>query len=120
MSDLTPQLKAPWGIILFTGLIFIGIPLALTKAPLFFFLTVGIGCLVWLYVRNELLAISPNNEDSNEHASTEDALSTIRGRYARGEINETEFEHKLDQLLETETLEQTRAYQERKPTTERS
>ena len=116
MSDLTPQLKAPWGIILFTGLIFVGIPLALTKAPLFFSLTISIGCLVWLYVRNVLLAISP----SNEHASTEDALSTIRDRYARGEINETEFEHKLDQLLETETLEQTRAYQERKPITERS
>lgn len=34
-----------------------------------------------------------------------DSLSIIRERYARGELTEEQFERKLDQLLETETLE---------------
>lgn len=34
-----------------------------------------------------------------------DALQTIRDRYARGELTEEQFERKLENLLETETLE---------------
>ncbi len=36
---------------------------------------------------------------------TEDALETLRERYARGELTDEQFERKLDRLLETETLE---------------
>jgi len=37
--------------------------------------------------------------------STEDALGTLRDRYARGELTDEQFERKLERLLETETLE---------------
>lgn len=40
-----------------------------------------------------------------------DALATIRDRYARGELTEEQFERKLEQLLETETLEDVKGRQ---------
>jgi uncharacterized membrane protein len=36
----------------------------------------------------------------------DDALATLRDRYARGELTDEQFEHKLERLLETETLEE--------------
>lgn len=38
-------------------------------------------------------------------ASSQDALETLRERYARGELTHQQFERKLEHLLETETLE---------------
>lgn len=38
-------------------------------------------------------------------SGAEDALETLRERYARGELTDAEFERRLDRLLETETLE---------------
>lgn len=38
-------------------------------------------------------------------ASNETPLETLQHRYARGELTDEQFERKLDQLLETETLE---------------
>ncbi|ELY47269.1 SHOCT domain-containing protein [Natronorubrum sulfidifaciens] len=35
----------------------------------------------------------------------QDALETLRDRYAAGEVTDEQFEHKLERLLETETLE---------------
>lgn len=37
-------------------------------------------------------------------ATAEDSLATLRERYATGEIDEAEFERRLDRLLETEEL----------------
>lgn len=42
--------------------------------------------------------------------SKQDALETLRDRYARGELSEEQFETKLDRLLNTETLEDARDY----------
>ncbi|MFP9193222.1 SHOCT domain-containing protein [Natronosalvus vescus] len=39
------------------------------------------------------------------HVPEEDALETIRRRYARGELSDEQFEHKLERLLDVETLE---------------
>ena len=36
----------------------------------------------------------------------DDALQTLRGRYARGELDESEFERRVERLLETETVKQ--------------
>lgn len=38
------------------------------------------------------------------------ALEALRGRYARGEIDEAEFEHRVERLLRTETLTDAREY----------
>ncbi|SFL00775.1 Short C-terminal domain-containing protein [Halogranum rubrum] len=44
---------------------------------------------------------------TDEHA---DALAALRARYARGELDEEEFEHRLERLLETETVDDARAH----------
>lgn len=44
----------------------------------------------------------PKREDDGDE---ETALETLRRRYAEGELSEEQFERKLDQLLETETIE---------------
>jgi uncharacterized membrane protein len=45
------------------------------------------------------------SRDSAATDSNEDALQTLRDRYARGELTDEQFERKLERLLETETLE---------------
>lgn len=48
--------------------------------------------------------------DEEPEPSRADALETLRDRYARGELTETQFERKVERLLETETLEDARAH----------
>ncbi len=45
---------------------------------------------------------------SRNDRDVDDALSTLRERYARGELSEAAFESKLTALLETETPERAR------------
>jgi uncharacterized membrane protein len=52
----------------------------------------------------------PDRESNSETATDtadgqEEALETLRNRYARGELTDEQFERKLERLLETETLE---------------
>jgi uncharacterized membrane protein len=48
---------------------------------------------------------SQTTESSDAREGTDEALETLRERYARGEITEEQFERKVERLLETETLE---------------
>ncbi|WP_256392207.1 SHOCT domain-containing protein [Natronoarchaeum rubrum] len=45
---------------------------------------------------------SGSSTDSDDE---DDPLETLRGRYARGELTDEQFERKLERLLETETIE---------------
>jgi len=48
-------------------------------------------------------------------ASPDDpALSALRDRYARGEIDEREFEDRVERLLETESIAEARTYRRRR------
>lgn len=42
--------------------------------------------------------------------SKQDALDTLRDRYARGDLSDEEFERKVERLLETETPESAREH----------
>jgi hypothetical protein len=46
-----------------------------------------------------------HRESSNAGESTDQALQTLRERYASGELTEAQFERKLERLLEVETVE---------------
>ncbi len=52
--------------------------------------------------------------------SPEDALQTLRDRYARGELTDEQFERKLERLLETETLEDVAQRTDRPPSRDRN
>jgi uncharacterized membrane protein len=49
--------------------------------------------------------VSAPEPDRETTADEDDALATLRERYARGELTDEQFERKVEQLLETETLE---------------
>ncbi|WP_255198264.1 SHOCT domain-containing protein [Halorarius litoreus] len=56
-----------------------------------------------------------DDEDEPEPPRDEDAeaLEELKRRYARGELDEDEFEARLERLLETEDVEAAREYVER-------
>jgi uncharacterized membrane protein len=58
--------------------------------------------------------------DATPDDSAEDALTTLRRRYARGDIDHAEFERRLNDLLETETVDDAITHRNDDPLTERS
>lgn len=55
----------------------------------------------------------PAADSTADSASAQDALDTLRDRYARGDLSEAEFERKVEILLGTETPESARRHVER-------
>lgn len=62
---------------------------------------------------------APESTEERADRHREDALATLRQRYARGDLTDEQFERKLERLLETETLEDAaeRARTKRRPRT---
>lgn len=53
---------------------------------------------------------APDGEQTTE--SADDALGTLRERYAEGELTDAQFERKLERILEVETVEDASQYHE--------
>mgnify|MGYP000044192952 FL=1 len=70
---------------------------------------VGFGAVVpaLAYLRRDG-EVTDADAASQDGRDVDDALSTLRERYARGELSEAAFESKLTALLETETPEEAR------------
>jgi len=63
--------------------------------------------ILWplVYVLGEDFPLVESDTESDaDDVSDEDPVETLRRRYATGEIDDTEFERRLDRLLETEEI----------------
>ena len=59
--------------------------------------------LVW-FLEDDFPLVEPESKDAGE-GTLENPVATLRERYATGEIDDDEFERRLDRLLETEELQ---------------
>ena len=73
---------------------------------------VGFGGVLPLAVALTRRRRAERTDDASDGRS--DALDELRARYARGEIDEAEFERRVERLLETETDAEAAAYAERR------
>jgi len=78
------------------GLLFAGVPWFWVAFP------VGFGGLLPMAVGGARLYRRRQEADSQPASEADDALATLRERYARGELTEAEFERQVERLLETE------------------
>lgn len=93
----------------------------LAAGEVFALTAIIIGVLGFAYLKTDVDQIRDggSSQSSSETDSQEDALTILRERYARGEIGQDEFERRLDDLLETETVEQVEQHHEKTPIKER-
>lgn len=81
----------------------------LAAGEVFALTAIIIGVLGFAYLKTDI------DQNSSDTDPQQDALTILRERYARGEIDQDEFERRLDDLLETETVEQAEQYHEKTP-----
>ncbi len=67
-----------------------------TEAPYVLAITAILDFIAWMHRAHDASA------ETAEDESDIDAIEALGARYANGDIDETEFEHRLDTLLETE------------------
>jgi hypothetical protein len=96
------------------GLLALGVPWFWVVFPVGFAggLPAGRGLTEW-YERRQTDRRAPTTESTTTTTSEEEALETLRNRYARGEIDEAEFERRVEALLETESVDDAAAYADR-------
>jgi uncharacterized membrane protein len=73
----------------------------------------AIGLVRWYEARSQ-------RDDATEDSQSEQerALVALRERYARGELDDEEFETRVERLLETESVADARTYVDRQDTAE--
>ncbi|MFC7133682.1 MULTISPECIES: SHOCT domain-containing protein [Salinibaculum] len=84
-------------------------------APIFF----GLLGFAYLKADFEHLRAWIGSRDESDVDEAEDALAVLRSRYASGELDHDEFERRLEDLLETETVEQAENRQQHERVRER-
>ena len=89
------------------GLLALGVPWFWVVFPVGFagLLPVAMGVTKW-YEQRQTDHHTPKSTTTAE----KEALETVRNRYARGEIDEAEFERRVEVLLETESVDDAEAY----------
>jgi len=99
------------------GLLALGVPWFWVAFPVGFggLLPVAMG-LTELYERRQAEHHMPVSESTT--TADEEALETLRNRYARGEIDDAEFEQRVEVLLETESVDDAAAYAAREKISE--
>jgi uncharacterized membrane protein len=60
------------------------------------------------------LARRYQRQQETNRTETEDALETLRRRYARGELTDAEFEERVERLLETESVPDAQSFTDRR------
>lgn len=94
----------------------------------YFFLIWILGFAVVVPIVAMLFENEDESESPTEHADrvprrsdddTNDALATLRERYARGDLTDEQFERKLDRLFETDSPENAAAWRDREADRER-
>lgn len=98
------------------GLLALGVPWFWVVFPVGFagVLPAVMGLTEW-YERQRTDHHAPAAESTTTTTADEEALETLRSRYARGEIDEDEFERRVETLLETESVDDAEAYTSREP-----
>lgn len=93
------------------GLLALGVPWFWVVFPVGFagVLPAVMGLTEW-YERQQTDHRPPASKSTTTTTAEEDALETLRNRYPRGEIDEAEFERRVEALLETESVDDAEAY----------
>ncbi len=108
-EDDSPATSAVAGVVTFLtlavafGLLALGWPYFWVAFPVGFggVLPAAVGLAKWYGAED-----APGESARDER---EDALATLRERYARGDIDEAEFERRVERLLETESVDRAEA-----------
>ncbi|MFC7138617.1 SHOCT domain-containing protein [Halosimplex aquaticum] len=91
------------------GLMFLGIPWFWVAFPVGFGggIPLAVSLAKWYESReaSERARVSGRRRSTERSDDTDEALEALRDRYARGEIDDEEFETRVERLLETESVD---------------
>ena len=103
MSESTTFAEvARWGAIIVGMVLSFALAVVLiAQAPPYVLLTIAVLVFLgWIGVRTGYLS----QDDESEKESERDPLTVLQKRYAAGEVSESEFEHRLERILESDQL----------------